>query len=173
MSLPAQYMATWYLPGPDRRHMTAHADKKGPVSPPHFAPGANAWSWPSWIHPPALSLASSPSSITKLCHQSFHLPPSGTQHAFKMPETSTVQQQAPMEIPMESGVVTQQPVRPPLSHQPRLPHPIHPLTTKWSLTFCAVQSADAQPPMDTEMGLRGGCGESLDCCGVTESCGCC
>lgn len=80
-----------------------------------------------------------------------------------------------MEIPMESGVVTQQPVGSPLSPQAR-PSPASPpipFSRKWSLTTCAVQSADAQPPMDTEMGLRGGCGESLDCCGVTESCGCC
>ncbi|KAF3769011.1 hypothetical protein M406DRAFT_321113 [Cryphonectria parasitica EP155] len=60
-----------------------------------------------------------------------------------MPEVSAVQQQQPMEIPMESGVVTQQP------------------------------SAGAEPPMDSEVSMRGGCGESIDCCGITEGCGCC
>lgn len=35
------------------------------------------------------------------------------------------------------------------------------------------QSADAQPQMDSSMSLRGGCSESIDCCGITEGCGCC
>ncbi|KAI3396830.1 hypothetical protein diail_11659 [Diaporthe ilicicola] len=36
-----------------------------------------------------------------------------------------------------------------------------------------TQQPDAQENMNTDMSLRGGCGESLDCCGITESCGCC
>ncbi|CAN8099004.1 unnamed protein product [Discula destructiva] len=36
-----------------------------------------------------------------------------------------------------------------------------------------TQQPTIEEPMQSEMGLRGGCGESLDCCGMTESCGCC
>lgn len=36
-----------------------------------------------------------------------------------------------------------------------------------------LQIQIAEEPMQSEMGLRGGCGETIDCCGITESCGCC
>ncbi|KAG6365561.1 hypothetical protein INS49_007172 [Diaporthe citri] len=37
-----------------------------------------------------------------------------------------------------------------------------------------TQQPGAQEQMNTEdMSLRGGCGETIDCCGITESCGCC
>ncbi|POS75484.1 hypothetical protein DHEL01_v206126 [Diaporthe helianthi] len=36
-----------------------------------------------------------------------------------------------------------------------------------------TQQPEAQEQMNTDMSLRGGCGETVDCCGMTESCGCC
>ncbi|KAL1851356.1 hypothetical protein Daus18300_012602 [Diaporthe australafricana] len=64
-----------------------------------------------------------------------------------MPEVNAPQQQQPMELAStDSAVVTQQPT---------------------------VSMKEAQENMNTDMSLRGGCGESLDCCGMTESCGCC
>ncbi|KAF3769037.1 hypothetical protein M406DRAFT_355134 [Cryphonectria parasitica EP155] len=35
------------------------------------------------------------------------------------------------------------------------------------------QQPAVEEPMSSDVSLRGGCGESIDCCGITESCGCC
>jgi hypothetical protein len=47
------------------------------------------------------------------------------------------------------------------------------LRTNW-LMFTLYVIQEAQEQMNTsDMSLRGGCGETIDCCGMTESCGCC
>jgi hypothetical protein len=83
-----------------------------------------------------------------------------------MPEVNAPQQQQPMELaPADSAVVTQQPVS-----------AILPVISAFPPLSSAANSGglqDAQEQMNTDMSLRGGCGETIDCCGMTESCGCC
>lgn len=82
-----------------------------------------------------------------------------------MPEVNVPQQQQPMEAPTDSTVVTQQPVSSVLPFTPAFPWP-------QNIADLGV-SQEAQEQMNSDMSLRGGCGETVDCCGLTESCGCC